>query len=287
MSDTIPQDIPLKQCLACLNFFPATSKYFLVDKTCHNGLRNKCKRCKTKKILKEPIPEGMKKCSECKNIHPATTKFFYANKHFKSGLSNICKVCSDARRNCYSDEHQEQEKARKHQWYEANYEKMRELQRQYQLTHKEEIAATAKEYHQRNFVQIALWQKQYALSHQQYLQEYWHEYRRINREQRNANNRNRNAHKKSIPGTHTEEQILDQLKRQKYRCYYAACGFAKFPKVNGKYIFHVEHTYPISRMAGTGIPANDISYLVLACPKCNGNKGSKFPWEWSEGGRLM
>ncbi len=44
---------------------------------------------------------------------------------------------------------------------------------------------------------------------------------------------------------------------------------------------------PLSRVAGTDIPANDISYLVLACPACNLSKGDKFPWEFPEGGRLL
>jgi len=98
--------------------------------------------------------------------------------------------------------------------------------------------------------------------------------------------RNRYARKKSVQGTHTSEQIQDQLKRQKYRCYYAACGNAKFKKKDGKYIYHIDHTYPISRVAGSDIPANSIDYLVLACPACNHSKKDKFPWEWAEGGRL-
>jgi len=102
-----------------------------------------------------------------------------------------------------------------------------------------------------------------------------------------AKNANRRARKKTVPGTHTAAQIAEQLKRQHYHCYYAACGFAKFPKVNGKYIYHVEHTFPISRVIGTGIPANDMSYLVLACKSCNDSKGNKFPWEWAAGGRLL
>ncbi len=97
----------------------------------------------------------------------------------------------------------------------------------------------------------------------------------------------RRARKRAIGGTHTAAQIQELLKRQKYRCYYAACGHARFEKRNGKYIFHVDHTFPISRVVGTDIPANDINYLVLACPFCNISKHDKFPWEFPEGGKLL
>lgn len=103
-------------------------------------------------------------------------------------------------------------------------------------------------------------------------------------------NRTYEARKSAVPGTHTPEQIREQLKRQHYRCYYAACGFSKFDKDSSfsyGYRCHVEHTFPLSRVAGTDIPANDMGYLVLACDSCNTSKHDKFPWEWPEGGRLL
>jgi len=99
--------------------------------------------------------------------------------------------------------------------------------------------------------------------------------------------RNRYARKKAVAGAYTPEQIQDQLRRQKHRCYYAACGHAKFKKTKDRYVYHIEHTFPVSRVAGSDIPANDIGYLVLTCPACNISKGDKFPWEWPEGGRLL
>jgi 5-methylcytosine-specific restriction endonuclease McrA len=104
------------------------------------------------------------------------------------------------------------------------------------------------------------------------------------REQRRIRGRNRRARKRAILGTHTSQQIQELLKRQHCRCYYCS---ARFEKRNGNYSYHVDHTFPLSRVIGTDIPANDISYLVLACPRCNDSKGTKFPWEWFEGGRLL
>src|SRR5258708_1193519 len=102
-----------------------------------------------------------------------------------------------------------------------------------------------------------------------------------------VDNLTRVARRKAVQGRYTAAQIQEQLKRQRYRCYYAACGHAKFEKRNGKYVFQIEHTYPLSRVAGSDIPANDMSYLVLSCVRWNVSKGNKYPWEWIEGGRLL
>lgn len=96
--------------------------------------------------------------------------------------------------------------------------------------------------------------------------------------------RARRARKKAVSGTYTHEQIQNKLKLQKHKCYYCQ---ARLKKVKGKYQYHIEHTFPLSRVAGTDIPANSIDYLVLSCPTCNLSKGNKFPWEWAQGGRLL
>jgi 5-methylcytosine-specific restriction endonuclease McrA len=75
------------------------------------------------------------------------------------------------------------------------------------------------------------------------------------------------------------------MEAQKYRCYYAACGYSKFKKVKGQYVYHLEHTIPLSRVEHS--PRHDINYVVLACPECNIRKGAKLPHEFFEGGRLF
>lgn len=104
------------------------------------------------------------------------------------------------------------------------------------------------------------------------------------REQRSASQAKRRAKKRSIPGTYTAQQVLEKLKKQHHRCYYCT---SKFKRVKNKYIYHVDHTFPISRVAGTDIPANSIDYLVLTCPRCNLSKGDRYPHEWPEGGKLL
>src|SRR6266581_1000839 len=91
------------------------------------------------------------------------------------------------------------------------------------------------------------------------------------------------SRKQAVLGNHTPEQIQEQLHRQKRKCYYC---HDRLKKIKGNYIYHVDHTFPLSRVAGTDIPANDIAYLVITCPTCNKSKSDKFPWEFFEGGRL-
>jgi hypothetical protein len=146
-------------------------------------------------------------------------------------------------------------------YYQLHRERISQNSTTYRQTHKEQVK-------QRSQRQNRLYREKYP-------------------ERRRVYEHNREARKRAIEGTHTAAQIAEQLKRQHYKCYYAKCGFAKFKKVKGKYVYHVEHTYPLSRVVGMDIPANDMSYLVLSCSHCNESKGSKFPWEWIEGGRLM
>ena len=102
------------------------------------------------------------------------------------------------------------------------------------------------------------------------------------RERHHIHDANRRARKNAASGTHTLQQIQELLKRQDYRCYYAACGRAKFEKRSGRYVYHIDHVIPLSRGG-----SNDISNLVLACPVCNLKKHNKYPWEFPAGGRLL
>lgn len=114
-------------------------------------------------------------------------------------------------------------------------------------------------------------------------------YRKLTSEQRQAmykaGNQRRRVRKKAVPGDLTPQQIMLKLRLQRYRCYYAECGYAKFKKRKGKYIFDLDHTNPISRPEFG--PQHTMSGTVLACPTCNGSKKDKLPHEWPAGGRLL
>jgi HNH endonuclease len=271
---------PEKCCSKCKQLFPATAEFFYRDRNKKDGLYTICKTCgQTKdrpkqsndKIQSDTL-EGQKRCAKCKKICPATTEFFQRDRNRPDGLYSYCKKCCVERNG--SPEVRELKKA-----YNQSYYKIPEKRSQILSQRKEN-------YHNNPEV------RQYALDYNKlpHVREYQRSYLKDYNKRPEARAKNRaNKHvyrsrEKSVAGKHTAQQIRDLLKRQKYKCYY--CG-KKFEKKDGGYVYNIEHTFPISRVAGTDIPANDISYIVLSCYPCNRDKGDKFPWEFPEGGRLL
>lgn len=118
---------------------------------------------------------------------------------------------------------------------------------------------------------------QYRIQHKDERSKYNQRYAIEHYEKRAAGRQNRRAHNRAAEGTHTAADIETQFKRQKGRCYYAFCGHVELGKT-----YHVDHVVPLSKGG-----RNDLSNLVLTCPKCNLSKGNKLPHEWTEGGRLL
>jgi hypothetical protein len=250
-------------------------------------------RCIMDTIPQDNTPRKQCHNPDCQQWLPATSEYFHRNRKAKDGLQSKCKKCCAAY-NVLNREHisdyakahyarpEVQQKVKANEQARRNNPETREdfLAKKRASWNRPERQAHLKEYYQRPEV------KEMKRANEK---------RRhsnpvtggLARERRQARTLAYQARKQSISGSYTFKQIQDVLKRQKHRCYYAACGYAKFEKKNGKYAYHIDHTFPISRVAGTDIPANDISYLVLACPTCNMRKGNKFPWEFPEGGRLF
>lgn len=264
----------------------------------------------------------LKRCKTCGEEKPATLEFFYRQRRGKYGVKTECKVCAKAHANLpevreqrlaylkeYNSRPEIQERSQSYR--DAYYgrpdvkarrraynsrpdrrEQDRAYRRRTDIQARDKIAREA--YRNRPGMKARLRFQQKAYHSRidvkertrAYLKTYHKSYYNIpeNRDRLYSNVNNRRIRKQSVSGTHTPAQIKEQLKRQRYRCYYCS---VKFQRMNGQYVYHVEHTFPISRVAGTDIPANDISYIVLACKPCNLSKHDKFPWEWPEGGRLL
>lgn len=227
----------------------------------------------------------MKRCTgPCGQEYPATTKYFHRNSQQRNGLDPRCKKCKGARNKLYYERSEVQE-------HRKEYYNRQEIQERDQSYRKEyyrrpEVKEKAQRYRKRPEVRQRLVSYQREYSERPSVKEYQKEYRRTPRvrERSRIASSNRSARKKSVQGTYTSQQIQELLKRQKNKCYYCQ---KRLQKGKDKYIYHIEHTFPLSRVAGTDIPANSIDYIVLACPTCNMAKGDKFPWEWPEGGRLF
>jgi len=254
--NTIPQDnTPRKQCTKCKQSYPATSEFFYNQKSCADGLHTQCKQCRSEqKKARYRQPE----------VHEKT--LVYAKEYReRPGNKEKRRLSNKQWRERSETKEQRREYTREYRTDPEVLEKHRTFNREY--ARRPEVKVHRLEYEQ-NYLAIP-------------------EKRERHQSRDRVNQHTRRARKREVQGTHTTNQIADQLKRQKYRCYYAACGHVKFKKEKGKYIYHIEHTFPLSRAAGSDIPANDMSYLVLACPDCNMSKGNKLPHEWPEGGRLL
>ncbi len=230
--------------------------------------------------LSSDIP--LRQCSnpDCKQWFPATPEFFFRKKAHKDGLEGCCKECHKRRDRAYNNrpeiiEHRRIQTKAYRSLPEVKERRRVNLKTAYQSHSdvRERVSRANKKYRSRPEVKehIHAREKAYASRPETKEKDRMYSHKRI-------------ARKKAIPGTYTPEQIQDLLKRQKHRCYYCS---VKFERANGRYAYHIDHTFPLSRVAGTDIPANDISYLVLACPTCNISKQNKYPWEWHEGGKLL
>lgn len=290
----------LKQCAGeCQQFFPATPEFFSRNKNRKDGLQTLCKTC---------ISEYKKQYYQTHKDEISEKHKVYAKTH-KEQVRAHKKQYAEAHKDHLRDYHKQYYEDRKEQWseqgkqrYVTHGEQIRERVRRYQEAHKEQISERGKLHRQLHREQISERRKRLYHSdrehflaqkkrdhakHKEQRLEKYKVYRRSERGRliRRALWHKREAQKKTYGGVYTAAQIQEQLKRQNYRCYYAACGFAKFQKVNGRYIYHIEHTIPLSR--AEALPRNDISHIVLACSACNLSKGTKLPHEWFEGGRLL
>lgn len=281
MSDTIPQEPPqFKQCNKCLQDKPATAEFFYRANDRKGGLRHACIACENpnRKPKKDPIPEGMRLCTgPCQQLLPATLEFFHKK---GKGLFAICKVCNNAKGKFYYTNNAESKKL----YAQRNGDKIKERMKLYNQKNKEAIAERHHQSYIANKPYRSAKAKIYRQEHKEEIRKSKAVYYKTDRGKMvaRASNHRHGMRKRAIPGMLTPEQIQTKMKAQRCRCYYC---FNKFKKIKGQYVYHLEHTIPVSRLDAS--PRHDENFVVLACPVCNIKKGAKLPSEWSEGGRLF
>jgi len=292
----------LKQCPKCpegQQWHPATPEHFSRNKNREDGLQTICKTC-TKEYKKrhyqahkEEIDAKNKAYAESHKEQMREKKKQYAESH-REHLQEY-----HAR---YYEENKEQLLEEMKQYYQNNREQKIAYQRQYEETHREQVRENKRQYRERNKgriyehrktrykERIRDYHKMYYKMHRGQHLENMRKYRETHRERLLAHKRNyyktpqgrmidrahwhrRRAQKLASGGSYTAQQIRDQLKRQKRKCYWCSCKLGAY---------HIDHIAPLSRGG-----SNDISNIVLACAGCNLRKGAKLPHEWSGGGRLL
>lgn len=224
-----------------------------------------------------------KQCFHCKQFKPATFEYFQSDKPRKDGLSPRCKQClkiPHKRRHIPPKGHKRccsckedfpttleyfGREARRPDGLRATCKFCAKRQwEHYAQSHHERILAIRRNAQQRNPESFKAAQDRYCQTEK-------------GKAQRSATANRRRARVATAPGSFTAQDIADQYKRQKGKCYWCDIKLGK-----GKRAYHVDHVVPLSRGG-----SNDISNLVIACPTCNMSKNDRLPHEWPEGGRLL
>ncbi len=231
-------------------------------------------------IVQTPLS---KPCSKCKMLLPATIEFFYADKRAKDGLQSACKNCKKR----YNKDHEEYNREYQQSYYQEHREENLAYQSLYQQEHIDHVLEYKRLYYRKYRDALLLRSWQYGQEHKEQRCEYlkWYFQTESGIAAKKVSSHNYRARKKAAPGTLTSQQIHQKLMAQRYRCYYAACEHARFKKVKGKYIYHLEHTVPLSRPEDG--PRHDVNFIVLSCPSCNLKKHNKLPHEFADGDRLF
>lgn len=274
-----------KLCKTCLHLLPATAEYFHRDKYSKDGLCSSCKECKKTARRAYYIQNAEKAKAYSKEYvannreHTVQYQKRYAEQH-QAELR--------AYKKAYHAKHQEQLIARSRQWYaehkrqvsengkryrEEHAEEKRERDKQYRLEHAEEKRERDRKYKEEHKSELIEQSKQYYAEHRDerlaYIKQYYQTERGIIAKRAHAHNRR--ARKKKASGSHTTEQLYQQLKSQEGKCFYC--------QVELRYArnsWHADHVVPLSRGG-----SNDISNIVISCPKCNRKKHAKLPHEWA------
>lgn len=250
MSDS-DSSIPLKKCAKCGALFPATLEYFSrAYGREKDGLICYCKQCK-RRMQTEYRHANPDKVSQSKQAWERANpdkKKASAHRYYLAHRADVLRKCRERRL--------------------ANPEKFAERFGRYYDAHRETILAKHRAYYAANTDLMLSRDKakrernaeKEAARHKRWVEN--------NREKHRTKQRNRRAREASASGTHTARDVVEQLQRQKGRCFY--CG----NKVGSDY--HVDHVVPLA-LEGSNGPEN----IVISCPRCNKSKGAKHPMDFN------
>ena len=288
IKEIIPEG--MKQCSKCKNVYEAANANFAIDKSRPDGLFSNCKVCVNvyAQIYNDAHKEehAQYRQEHREEIREKDKAYYQANKEEilpKNKLyrqSHTKEIASSKSR--YSQSQHGRETRRKH--YQENKDWIITRNRRYRAANRDKVSEWSKKSYSSHKEARMAYLRQYYQEHKEALRQYKQDYYKTphGRAIARAGRHRREARERAIKGTLTAQEIQTKLKAQKHKCYYC---FTKFKKSEGKYIYHLEHTVPLSRTEYN--PRHDVNNVVLSCPTCNLRKNDKLPHEWAEGGRLF
>lgn len=172
--------------------------------------------------------------------------------HIAESFASNCGCCECS--NVRAKQWGKNNTGRKHETLKRFFERNPGYSKKWASDNKDAISGASRRWYSRNPEQAVKISRQWAIN---------------NPEKARARCRNRVAKKRNASGSHTSDQILEMLKKQKWKCVYCA--------VSIKTKRHIDHIIPLA-LGG----ANDIGNLQGLCPTCNCRKNAKDPHEWAK-----
>jgi 5-methylcytosine-specific restriction endonuclease McrA len=214
--------------------------------------------------------EPVRQCSKCAKMLPFGC--FTKHKEGRDGLRPDCRECRAAHKKQYYAANKARILEVNNQYRDANRDRVLEMQKQYGIANKERLAEHYKSWYAANREHGLAARKAYYIQNKDRLLEL----KKIRSRTESGKlsirscNTNRIARKRNALGSHTAQELQEQLVRQDHTCYYCK---AKLGKERRSY--HADHVVPLSR-GGT----NYIDNIVLTCRTCNLQKSNKLVHEW-------
>jgi 5-methylcytosine-specific restriction endonuclease McrA len=218
----------------------------------------------------------LQNCSVCHGDFALTFEFWYRERTAKSGFTGTCKGCIKKRQREYyqanlekvQERHRIYSRSRSPESRHAEYERTREHKREYAQENAERIAQRKREYRIANIERFSEKDRDHHAANRDKRNAKIRAWAAANRERVLANAAKHRALRDAAPGVFTSHDVGAQYAAQRGQCFYCACDLAKVR-------FHIDHVIPLSR-GGTNYPDN----IVIACPRCNLEKGTKLPHEF-------
>lgn len=260
-----------KVCTKCGESKPATAEYFPRHKNSKDGFDCHCKACK--KIVDDAYRAANRvRLAERQRAYRAANRESISERRRIHYQAN--REIELERRSVYRAANRKRLAEYQRAYDVANPERKIAYGRIYRAVNREHIAEHKRAYYKANRERVVEYQRAYRAANRKRIDERNRIWRKANRDLVVANKQRRRFRKLQAEGTHTAEDVQEQYKRQKGRCFW--CG----EKVGDTY--HVDHIVPLAR-GGSNWPEN----LVIACASCNCSRQDKLPHEWPQGGRLL
>lgn len=208
-------------------------------------------------------------CSKCGVEYPRTGEYFYAEKTNRDGLRGSCKSCELVIKKAYRATHRHKVRAANVRWRTSHY-------KEWRTSHKEHLRATGRAYYEEHKERITKRHKAWRQANRDRLNAYNRAWRKSHPRSRSAHDHRRRIRKLEAGGTFTAKQVRRLFDLQKGHCWWCGPG-CEVDLTKG---YHIDHRVPLSKGG-----SNNISNIVLACPKCNLSKGAKLPTDFI--GRLL